>query len=528
MPRQDHQNNLELERAVQENDIQGMKRIFDQVKKGDGEIDINRIVRDQYDLYQWKTLLYIAAENGNQEAVELLLTNGACPDVRTHESPLHAATKYGHAGIVKLLLEHNARVNNSTDQFGHTIFEAAIDPVGAHWTSETSRVAVVELLLKDNIDEILKNKGFMIAAREGFLYIIRLLLANGAITSQTKQAGFIEAAENGCLEIVKSLINEEAITLELKQRALLETSYRGRITVCKVLIESGVDVNYQDKQGLSDPETEYYGLTALHCAVLFDFGSPSVFYEEKYKIIQLLLSKGARILQSERDETPLHMLVKNARRHLWAENARFYDFIKLLLRAGAGPEEKDSEGNTLYSLLEENLNRYPGQPFPITEDKITELKTFHRAFIDEFKEKSPWLKNTSDAVVSDYVKIRGPDAFDVKQWLFNAPSSKITNGIRISEYKLLHPLPGTAGNSFVPQEIDTQISDEVSVIMLAHFGIPSCRAYDLCRALHGKLGQRIAHGGTILSSTSSKPITPQDEITRALIHQLPQVPRRRP
>jgi hypothetical protein len=407
------------------------------------------------------------------------------PDVRAQSdsgSPLHAAVKYGYAGIVQLLLEHNATVDNGTDQFGHTIFEAAIDPVGADWVPETSRVAVVELLLKCDIDKTLKNKGFLSAARERFLDIISLLLANGAITLQTKQAGFISVAEDGFSEIVKFLITDEAVTLELKQRALSEASYRGRTAVCEVLIASGVNVNYQDEQAFSDLETKYDGLTALHCAALFNWSYLSDFYAEKYKIIKLLLSNGALILRSKKDETPLHILVKNIRRHLLAENARFYDFIKLLLRAGAGPEEKDSEGNTLYSLLEKNSKLYPTRPFPITEDKIMELKTFHRAFIDNVKEKSPWLKNKSDAVVADYLKIRGPNAFDAKRWLFNAPSSAIANGI----------LPG------LPPEINIQISDAVSVIMLlAHFGILPVRAYNVCHALHNKLGQPIAHGGTI-------------------------------
>jgi hypothetical protein len=77
MNRQDHPNNLELERAVEDNDIQGMKDIFNQVKQSNGKIDINRIVKGEFDAFECKTLLHIAAEDDCQEAVELLLTNGA-------------------------------------------------------------------------------------------------------------------------------------------------------------------------------------------------------------------------------------------------------------------------------------------------------------------------------------------------------------------------------------------------------------------------------------------------------------------
>ena len=71
-------------------------------------LDINYIECDT-------TSLYIASENGHKEIVDLLLKNGANPNIYSIKfpdvSPLHVASKNGHKEIVDLLLKNGANPN---------------------------------------------------------------------------------------------------------------------------------------------------------------------------------------------------------------------------------------------------------------------------------------------------------------------------------------------------------------------------------------------------------------------------------
>ncbi|CAF5102440.1 unnamed protein product, partial [Rotaria sp. Silwood1] len=56
------------------------------------------------------TTLYSAARSGNEEAVSYLTEQGAEADLlqRTKSTALHGASFYGHAGVIRLLLESGA------------------------------------------------------------------------------------------------------------------------------------------------------------------------------------------------------------------------------------------------------------------------------------------------------------------------------------------------------------------------------------------------------------------------------------
>ena len=68
-------------------------------------------------LQMYETPLFLAALDGREKAVALLLDNGALVNITDSElnSPLHAAAKGGHVGVAALLLERGANPNQPNE-----------------------------------------------------------------------------------------------------------------------------------------------------------------------------------------------------------------------------------------------------------------------------------------------------------------------------------------------------------------------------------------------------------------------------
>jgi tRNA pseudouridine-54 N-methylase len=79
---------------------------------------------------RWRSSLYIAADHGDKEVVQLLLKKGADPKraitkvpIEDGRSALHAAAHGGHTQIIKLLLSAGADPNQR-DNLGRTALES--------------------------------------------------------------------------------------------------------------------------------------------------------------------------------------------------------------------------------------------------------------------------------------------------------------------------------------------------------------------------------------------------------------------
>lgn len=106
-----------------------------------------------------------------------------------------------------------------------------------------------------------------------------------------------------------------------------EAAKSGDIQTVRELLSGGIDIN---------AELDEYGATALHWAVV----------KGQEKIAELLVSKGARLDQKNRDhDTPLHLAV--AFGHT--------DIVELLLSKGAAIDERRKDGFTpLYTAVNRN------------------------------------------------------------------------------------------------------------------------------------------------------------------------------
>jgi hypothetical protein len=155
--------------------------------------------------------LYHAAEYGFGGVVDYLITMHAA-DVNEESSlgaALHAASRYGHAEVVYLLLQRNADVNiRSTKDYKRT-------PL--HFASANGRAKVVSLLLEHGADinaqSTTHSTPLKFASGNGHLEVVRLLLAHGAdvhIRDIDGDSPFQMATQSGHVAIGQLLLEHGA------------------------------------------------------------------------------------------------------------------------------------------------------------------------------------------------------------------------------------------------------------------------------------------------------------------------------
>ena len=129
---------------------------------------------------RYRTILMIAAEEGNENLAKLLVGYGA--DVNGINSYGHTAlmeaANGGHLNVVKFLIEHGANVNAAAFVLGYAGNTALI------FASEKGHVNVVKLLIKHgaNINAKKKNgdTALSLAEDNGHTEVARILTEAGA------------------------------------------------------------------------------------------------------------------------------------------------------------------------------------------------------------------------------------------------------------------------------------------------------------------------------------------------------------
>lgn len=208
---QDWDGNSALHHAVRE----GHGVVVTLLLRKKANLDVRNFNKSEYASGNWisggrqvqplnKTPLHLAAESGDTEIAEMLLSAGANPSCTDFDgkTPLHDALEMQDDEISELLLDHGADVNLGCKDFASPLHQAA----------SRGMLQALRLLLRRGADVGAADEGgwtpLMLAVRGGKLPAVQVLLKAGADAAAANKAGATAvhlAAINGKPDVCRAL-----------------------------------------------------------------------------------------------------------------------------------------------------------------------------------------------------------------------------------------------------------------------------------------------------------------------------------
>ena len=380
-----------------------------------------------------KTALHYAAEEGNLDICQILVSYGAQVNCLTSEkwTPLHLATFNNQTGVAKYLLRNGADHSlkdwfDSKTALHYAAREGNLDicqilvSYGAqvncltskkwtplHLATFNNQTGVAKYLLRNGADHSLRDRfdktALHYAAEEGNLDICQILLSYGVQVNCDSKTALHYAAVEGNLDICQILVSYGAQVNCLtsnKWTPLHLATIRNETGVAKYLLRNGADHSLRDR----------FGKTALHYAA--ERGNLDVF--------KLLILNGAKInCLTSRNETAISLALSAASdfsrsmdsRHLFEKYMAVVEYI-LENKAVYHPNITRDE----YKII---LRLFVQDPF---WDKARKKIWFCRFYYFVFKE-SITLKSISRKVIRKHIdlanKFNDVSSFNIPESLKN-------------------------------------------------------------------------------------------------------------
>ncbi|XP_029705437.1 ankyrin repeat and SOCS box protein 2-like isoform X2 [Takifugu rubripes] len=265
-----------------------------------------------------ETALMVAVSQEHVPCVQVLLENGADPDIsnREKETPLYKACERNNTAMVAALLNHGAVVNTRC-LLGWTALQEAVC---------RNNVEVCEMLLRAGAKLSLTNiygiSPLFTAAQSGQLAALRFLLKHGAdINSQAADGAtaLYEATKNEHQDIVELLISQKADANKPGKTGLLPlhvASQTGNEAIVSMLIAV-----------TSKARVRRTGISPLHVAAEYNCDDVLELLIQAGFDVNAQLSQERSKLYEDRRSTPLYFSVINGN----------IEAVEMLLAAGANP-----------------------------------------------------------------------------------------------------------------------------------------------------------------------------------------------
>nr|XP_058941683.1 transient receptor potential cation channel subfamily A member 1-like [Pocillopora verrucosa] len=208
------------------------------------------------------TPIHTAVRAGNEKILKRLLQEPEC-DVnatgRSNVTPLHLAAGMDRVQVCKLLIEHQAKINNRDDDqmtpLGHGVERGAKDAVSyLFYYARSQKFDLDSFLYKADLDG---SSLLHMAVDGGNIKIVELCLLNGSRVrcpkTSDKSTAFHLACAQGSMEIVKLLASYDLSICRITlldaegQTPLHRAATNNHVSVVEYLLDQGAAIDPPDK-----------------------------------------------------------------------------------------------------------------------------------------------------------------------------------------------------------------------------------------------------------------------------------------
>jgi ankyrin repeat protein len=300
-----------------------------------------------------KTIVHIAAQNGQADAICMLADKGADVNARDSDgaTPMHYSAFYGHANAIRMLADKGADVNKPMEDSrtpmhiaahnGHVEAIRMLAGKGAkvniannngetpmHFAAHKGHVEAIRVLADKranvNAQDSDGETPMHVAAYYGHANAIRVLKDWGADVNKPMKDGRTPmhvAAKNGQVDAIRVLTDKGADVnkpMEDGRTPVFIAAQNGQVDAIRVLTDKGADVNIAMKNGA----------TPMHVAA----------HNGYVEAIQVLADKGADVNKPMKDgRTPVFIAAQNGQADAIRVLAELKANVNIALEDGATP-----------------------------------------------------------------------------------------------------------------------------------------------------------------------------------------------